>query len=130
MPPHPLLNFEIWKYFQHEHNFSGVHSSNNLLKIKEWIYVINIDEYKLIGSYWIALYVNGAKGRASHNATYFDSLWYEYIQKEIEKFIGNKNITTNIYRIQTYENTRIDYTNLSRPKEYEKNIKIKLKYFQ
>ena len=34
------------------------------------------------------------------NITYFDSFGIEYIPKEIKKFIGNKNIKTNIYRIQ------------------------------
>ena len=34
------------------------------------------------------------------NVTYFDSLGGEHIPKEIRKFIGNKNIIKNIYRIQ------------------------------
>ena len=37
------------------------------------------------------------------NLTYFDSFEVEYITKEIRKFIGKKNITTNIYRIQAYD---------------------------
>ena len=36
---------------------------------------------------------------------YFDSFGVEHIPKEIRKFIGNKNIITNIYRIQTYDST-------------------------
>ena len=35
-----------------------------------------------------------------NNATYFHSFGAEYIPKEIKKFIDNKNIVTNIYRIQ------------------------------
>ena len=34
---------------------------------------------------------------------YFDSFGVEYIPKEIKIFIGNKNIVTNIYRIQAYD---------------------------
>ena len=34
------------------------------------------------------------------NVTYFDSSGVEHISKEIKKFISNKNIMTNIYRIQ------------------------------
>ena len=34
------------------------------------------------------------------NLTYFENFDFEYILKEIIKFIGNKSITTNIYRIQ------------------------------
>ena len=33
------------------------------------------------------------------NATYFDSFGVEYVPKEIIKIVGNKNITTNIYKI-------------------------------
>ena len=34
---------------------------------------------------------------------YFDSSGVEHIPKEIKKFIGHKNIKTNIYRIQVYD---------------------------
>ena len=29
MPPHPLTNFEMQKYYQNEHKFNGVYSSNS-----------------------------------------------------------------------------------------------------
>ena len=32
MPPHPLTNFEIQKYYQNEPRFNSVFSRNNLLK--------------------------------------------------------------------------------------------------
>ena len=59
MPAHPLTNFEIQKYYQDEPTFNCVYSSYNLSKIKDGIYVINLDEYKSIGTHWIALNVNG-----------------------------------------------------------------------
>ena len=37
----------------------------------------------------------------NNSVTYFDSFGVEYFSKEILKFIGNKNIQTNIFRIQT-----------------------------
>ena len=37
----------------------------------------------------------------AENVTYFDSFAVEHIPKEIRKFIGTKNIITNIYRVQT-----------------------------
>ena len=46
------------------------------------------------------MYVNGNNRRAYYNSIYFDSFRVEHISKEIKKFIGNKNIITNIYRIQ------------------------------
>ena len=40
--------------------------------------------------------------RTSNEVTYFDSFRIKDIPKEIKKFIGNRNITTNIFRIQAY----------------------------
>ena len=46
MPSHPLTNFEIQKYYRNKPKFNGVYSRNNLRKIKDGAYVINLDEYK------------------------------------------------------------------------------------
>ena len=66
------------------------------------IYIINLDEYKSIGTHWIALDENG------DCVTYFDSFGVEYILKEIKKLIDNKNITANIYRIQANDSIMRD----------------------
>ena len=95
-------NFEIKKYYQNKPKFNGVYSRNNSPKIKDEVYVINLDEDKSIATHWIALYVNGNNRRASYDAIYFDSFGVEHIPKEIKKFIVNKTIT-NIYRIQAYD---------------------------
>ena len=55
MPPHPLTNFEIEKYYQSEPRFNGICSRDNLPKIKNGAFVINLDEYSDIGTHWIAL---------------------------------------------------------------------------
>ena len=94
MLPHPLTNFEIQKYHHKEPKFNGVYSRNNLPKIKDGAYIINLGEYESIEVHRIALYFN------DNNVTYFDSFGVEQIPTEIRKFIGNKNIITNIYRIQ------------------------------
>ena len=60
-------------------------------------YVINLDEHESLGTHWTALYVN------DNNVTYFDSFRVEHIHKEIEKFIGNKTIITDFYKIQAYD---------------------------
>ena len=87
---HHLTSFEIQKYDQDELRLNVVYSRNNLPKIKDGAYVINLDDYKSIGTHWIALYVNG------DNVIYFDSFGIEHIPNEIKKFIGNYNITKNI----------------------------------
>ena len=85
MLPHPLTNFEIQKYYQNEPRFNGVYSRDNLPKIKDGAYIINLDEYSDIGTHWVALYVQ------NNNVTYFDSFGVEHIPKEIKAFIINNN---------------------------------------
>ena len=84
MPPYPLTNFEIQKYYQTEPKFNGVYLRNNLPKIKDGTYVINLDEFKSIGTHWIALHVNVNNGRVSYDAIYFNSFGAELIPKEIK----------------------------------------------
>ena len=104
MPPHPLTNFEIIKYYENESTFNGVYSRDNLPnKIKDGAYVINLDEYSDIGTHWVALWVN------NNNVTYFDSFGVEHIPKEIKTFIKNRNIKTNIFRIQAYDSIMCRY---------------------
>ena len=45
----------------------------------------------------------------NNNITYFHSFGVEHIPKEIKTFIGNKNITTNIFRIQAYDSIMCGY---------------------
>ena len=63
-------------------------------KIKDAGYVINLDEHKDTGTHWIALFCMRNK------VIYFDSVGIEHIPEEIKEFVGNKNIKTNIFRIQ------------------------------
>ena len=42
MLPHPLTNFERQKYYENEPKFNGIYSRNNLLKIKDGTYIINL----------------------------------------------------------------------------------------
>ena len=104
MPPYPLTNFAIQTYYENEPKFNGVYSRNNLPKIMDVAYVINLDEYESKGTHWIVLHVNG-----NNNTIYCDSFGAEHIPKEIRKFIGNKNIVTNIYRIQAYDSIMSGY---------------------
>ena len=75
IPPHPLTNFEIQKYYQDEYRFNGVYSRDNLPKIKDGAYVINLNEYSDFGTHWVYLYVS------NNRVTYFDSFGVEHIPK-------------------------------------------------
>ena len=70
---------------------------------------------------------------------YFDSFGVEHVPKDIKKFIGHKNIKTNIFRVQSNNSimygyfcirfidfmpagkTLIDFTSLFSPYNFEKN---------
>ena len=84
MPLHPLTNFEVQKYYQNDPRFNGVYSRDNLPKIKDGAYVINLDEYSNIGTHWVALYIH------NNDVTYFDSFGVEHIPKEIKTFINRR----------------------------------------
>ena len=95
MPPHPLKNFEIEKYYQNEPRFNGIYSRNNLpKKIKDGAYVINLDEYADVGMHWVALFCNRSE------IVYFDSFGVENVPEEITEFVRNKNMTATIFRVQ------------------------------
>ena len=62
--------------------------------IEDGAYIINLGEYANVGTHWIALFCK------KNQIIYFDSFGVEYIPKEIKDFIRNKNIKTNIFRVQ------------------------------
>ena len=84
----------------------------------------------------------------SNEVIYFDSLGVEHILKEINIFIKDKKIKTNIFRIENYNlimcgyfcilfiefmlkgKTLNDFTNLFSPSDFKKNDEIILRYFQ
>ena len=45
----------------------------------------------------------------NNNVTYFGSFGAEHIPKEIKIFTGNKNIQTNIFRLQAYDSIMCGY---------------------
>ena len=88
------------KYYENESRFNRVYSRDNLSKIKDGTYIINLDEYSDIATHWVALWLNN---------TYFDSFGVKHIPKEITKFIENRNIKTNIFRTQAYDSIMCGY---------------------
>ena len=137
IPFHPLTNIEISEYYKNEPRFHGIYSRNNLPnKIKKGAYVISLDEYENTGTHWVSLFVKANK------VIYFDSFGIEHIPKEINKFIGNNKIKSNIFRIQAYDSitygyfsiefinymlkgkTLLDYTNIFLPNDFKKNDQV------
>ena len=61
------------KYYENEPRLNNVYSRDNLPKIKDGAYIINLDEYSDIGTHWVALWLD------NNNVTYFDSFGVEHI---------------------------------------------------
>ena len=125
------------EYYENEPRFNGVFSRDNLPKtIKNRAYVINLDEYADVGRHWIALHAQD------------NEVGVEHVPKEIKRFIGHKDIKTNIFRIQANNSimcgyfcirfidfmfankTLIDFTSLFSPYDFKKNEKIIIDYFK
>ena len=64
------------------------------LKNKGWGLYNKLDEYLNVGTHWIALFCK------KNEIIYFDSFGVEYIPNKTKEFIRNKNIKTNIFRVQ------------------------------
>ena len=113
-----------------------------LKKMKDGAYVINLDEYVDVGTHRIALFCS------RNEVAYFDSFGIEHIPKEIKNFIENKNIKTNIFRVQANDSvmcgyfcigfidfmlagkTLVDFTNTFSPYDFEKNVDLILSCFK
>ena len=83
----------------------------------------------------------------NNDVTYFDSFGVGHIPKEIRTFIGNKNIKTNTFRIQSCDSimcryfyigfidfmlagkTLTEFTNIFSPNNFKRNDDIILNYF-
>ena len=115
-----------------------VYSRDDLIKIKNGAYIINLDEYSDIGTHWVTLYVH------NDDVTYFDSFGVEHIPKEIREFVYSSLFTTkNIFRIQAYDSimcigvidfmlagkSLTEFTNLFSPNNFKKDDDIILKFF-
>ena len=116
--------------------------NNFLLKIRDMAYVISLYEYADEGAHWIALFCN------RNEIAYFGSFGVEHVLEEIKKFVGNKNITANIFRVQANDSVLCgyfcigffdfmlagkkltDYTSLFSPYYFKKNDDIILSYFK
>ena len=112
--------------------------------MKKGAYVINLDHSKNEGTHWIVIFIK------SNEVIYFDSFGVEHLPEEIIKSIesANKNIKSNIFRIQGYNSIMCGYfcilftefmldsksltefTNLFSTYDFLKNDEIINRYFE
>ena len=143
MPPYLLTNFEIQEYYENEPRFNVVFLRDSLpKKIKDEAYIVNLDEYKDVGTHWSALFCK------KKEIIYFNSFGVEHIPEEIKRFIRNKNIKANIFRVQANNSVMCgyfcigfidfmltgkklsDFTTLFSPYDFDKNDNKILSYFK
>ena len=117
-------------------------SKNNLPRIKDGVYAINLNDKKHKRSHWVSLFID------KNTAVQFDSFGIEYIPQEVLSKIKDASITHNICRIQDNESIMcgfycitfteymlpgkalLGYTNLFSLNNYKKNGKTIYKYFK
>ena len=123
-------------------------SRSNLPKLKNRAYVVNLDHSENTGAHWIVIFIKSNEFFEFPEVIYFDSFGVEYIPKEIMERIKDKNIKSNIFRIQDNNpimcgyfcilfiqymldnKTLTDFTYLFNPWDLKKNDEIIKSYFQ
>ena len=93
---HPSSNIEIIKYFNYESRFNGAFWRNNLPRIKDETYVINLRNKISKGTHWVLLCID------INTAVHFDLLVIEYIPQEVLCKIKDKSITHNMILLCVY----------------------------
>ena len=81
---HPLSNVKIRKYFSDEPRFNGVVSRDNLPRIKDRVYAINLDDKQSERTPWVSLFID------RNMVVFFDSVGVEYIPEDVLNKINLK----------------------------------------
>ena len=131
---------EITNYFNYESRFNGVFSRNNLPRIKDEAYVLNLDDKNSKETHWVSPFID------RNTAIYLDFFGIEYIPLEVlKKSEINQLLTIYLeYKIMICYvlillfafteymlagKTLLDYTNVLSSNDYKKIKKIIYKYF-
>ena len=92
---------QYWDHqiFQLERRFNGFSSRNNLSRIEDKTYVINLNERKVRNTLVFIIYWKKF-------CCLLSSFWIENIPQEVLNKIKDKSITPNIFRIQCNHSIR------------------------
>ena len=119
-------------YFVNNCRFNSVFSRGSLPRIKDRVYIINLNDKQSKEIHWASLFCD------RNTAVYFDSFGIEYIPQDVLIKIKDKSITHNIFRIKCDDSimcgfyciafieytitgkTLLDYANLFSPNDYQK----------
>ena len=100
---HPLNNIETTNYFNYNPRFNGVFSRNNLPRMKERGYVIDLDDKNSKVIHWVSSFID------RNTAAYFESFGTEYNSLEVLNKSRDKLITHNIFRKQDIESITCEF---------------------
>ena len=135
MPLPILSNIKTAKYFNYDPRFNGVFSRDNLPRMKDGAYIINLNDKQSGVRRWVSFFID------RNIAVYFDSFGIDYIPQKVLRKIKDKSITHNIFRAQSDDSimsefyciifieymlagkTLLDYTNLFSSTNYRNNDK-------
>ena len=128
MPLPILSNIKTAKYFNYDPRFNGVFSRDNLPRMKDGAYIINLNDKQSEVRHWVSFFI-------------LHSFGIDYIPQKVLRKIKDKSITHNIFRAQSDESimsefyciifieymlagkTLLDYTNLFSSTNYRNNDK-------
>ena len=90
---HSLNRIDITNYLNYKPRFNEIFSRNNLPRLKDGAYVINIDGKQSKGTHWASLFIE------KDTVVCCDSFGIEYIPQGVLNKTGDKSIAHNIFRI-------------------------------
>ena len=91
----PLTNFDFMRYYKDNPKFGSVYSRDNLPRLKESFYIVNLDDKGGPGTHWVVVYNLGK------NCIYFDSFGVSPPEEVLDKMRETgKQLVMNSYRIQ------------------------------
>ena len=91
---HPLTEFETQKCYWNKPKFKSIYWKNDLTKIKDGAYLINLNACRSAWTHQIALYVNG------DNVTFFDTFQVKFFPKKSKKIHRHQKYHKNIFVIR------------------------------
>ena len=98
---YPMSNLKIDKILQHDKNYIGTYSKNNVPILKNnQSTIINLQDSDKNGSHWVSY------KRIDNKIFYFDSYGVAYIPDIIKNQYPNHKFICNIYRIQSIDSNQ------------------------
>ena len=97
---YPISNLKIDEILQHDKNYIGTYSKDNVTILKNSQSIINLQDSYEMGSHWVSYKKIGNK------KFHFDSYAASFIPDIIKNQYPNHKFICNIYRIQSIDSNQ------------------------